>query len=223
MRAADVMTRKVVTIGPDASVAEAIELLTDHDVSALPVLADNSQVIGIISEADLMKRLERDGERRNSWWTEFVAPGRLAGDFAKIHGQKVHEIMTTEVVSASEDMPLGELAALLEKKRIKRVPVLRDGKLVGIVSRANLLQALAVQGSQEGANQMADRAIRLDLLERLGEQKWTEFDSRNIIVKDGVVHVWGLVNSPEEQKALMTLAEEVPGVKRVSDETIATY
>jgi len=217
------MTRKVITIGPDASIEEAMGLLTDHDVSALPVVGDDGHVIGIISEADLMKRLARGSEKRLTWWMEFAAPGHLADDFAKIHGQKVHELMTTEVVSASEDMPLGELASLLEKKRIKRVPVLRDGKLVGIVSRANLLQGLAVQGSQEGSNQLADRAIRLDLLERLGEQKWTEFDSRNIIVKDGVVHVWGLVDSPEEQKALMALAEEVPGVKRVSDETIASY
>lgn len=224
MRATDVMTRNVITTKPDATVAEAIQLLTEHDVSALPVVTDAGDVVGVVSEADLIHRLQRDGEKRHIRWMEAVTPtAALANDFAKIHGQRVHEIMTTEVISATEETSLSDLAALLEKKRIKRVPILRDGKLVGIVSRTNLIQALAVGSGQGSASQSADRAIRLDLLARLGEQRWTEFGSRNIIVKDGVVHLWGLVGSPQEQKALIALAEEAPGVKSVSDETIPAY
>jgi CBS domain-containing protein len=224
MKAADIMTRNVVTTRPEANISEAIALLTEHDLSALPVVNESGEVVGIVSEADLMCRLRNEGDKRHPWWMEAVTPAAtLAGEFAKMHGQKVHEVMTTEAISASEEASLGSLAALLEKKRIKRVPILRDGKLIGVVSRTNLLQALAIEGNTGAPGQASDRAIRLDLLARLGQQHWTDFGSRNIIVRDGVVHIWGLVGSPQEQEALLALAEEVPGVTRVADETIPAY
>ena len=168
MRATDVMTRNVITISPDANVSDAVRLLAEHDVSALPVVDAEDRVIGIVSEADLIHRLQDDAEKKNIWWMEAVTPtAALAKDFARIHGQKIHEIMTTEIFSATEETPLSSLAALLEKKRIKRVPILQDGKLVGIVSRTNLLQALAVGRSAEDTTQANDRAIRLDLMARL--------------------------------------------------------
>ncbi|WP_428662406.1 CBS domain-containing protein [Reyranella sp.] len=226
MKAIDVMVRNVVTVRPDDDVAHAIELLAEHDVSALPVVDDSGTVVGVLSEADLMRRREIGTEKHRSWWLEAITPGvTLATDFAKEHGHKVQELMSDTVISASEETPLGEIAALLEKHRIKRVPVLRDGKLVGIVSRANLIQALAVSQAQAAAspNGIGDRGIRLELLSRIAAQPWTDFGSRNIIVKDGVVHLWGLVGSDEERKALVALAEEVPGVKSVCDETFAAY
>jgi CBS domain-containing protein len=125
--------------------------------------------------------------------------------------------------SPTMDTPLEEIAALLEKHRIKRVPILRDGKLVGIVSQSNLVQALASSQTQPGASAESDREIRLELLDRLKEQDWTDFGSRNVIVRNGVVHLWGLVGSPEEHKALVALAEEVPGVVRVADEMFPAY
>jgi predicted transcriptional regulator len=132
-------------------------------------------------------------------------------------------VMTTEVVSAAEDTPLSEIAALLERKRIKRVPILRHGKLVGVVSRSNLIQALAsVIGNGEETDKR-DLEIRHELLARLEQQSWTGFGSRNVIVTGGVVHLWGLVGSEAERKALVALAEGVPGVVRVSDEMIAAY
>src|SRR5262245_56279831 len=131
--------------------------------------------------------------------------------------------MSTKVVSASEDTPLEEIATLLEKHRIKRVPILRDGKAVGIVSRSNLIQALASTRAERPSGANSDRTIRLELLDRLGHQPWTDFGSRNVIVSDGVVHLWGLVASEEERKALVALAEGVPGVVRVSDEMVPAY
>ena len=224
MKAIDVMVRDVVTVGPDDDVADAIKLLAEFDVSALPVVEDDDKVIGIISEADLVRRPEIGTEKHRAWWLEALTPGStLAEEFAKAHGRRVSEVMSTDVVSAGEDASLGEIATLLEKHRIKRVPILRDGRLVGIVSRSNLIQALASTQAGNGTDTDGDREIREALLDRLDDQSWTDFGSRNVIVAGGVVHLWGLVGSAEERKALLALAEEVPGVTRVSDEMIPAY
>ena len=144
MKALDVMIRDVVTVKPDDQVAEAVKLLAEYDVSALPVVDDGNNVVGIFSEADLLHRQEIGTEKYRPWWLEAVTPAStLAGEFAKSHGRRVAEVMSTDVVSAAEDTPLGEIATMLERHRIKRVPVLRGGRLVGIVSRSNLIQALA--------------------------------------------------------------------------------
>ena len=224
MKAKDVMVRDVVTAHPDMKVSEAIELLAQHDVSALPVVDDDDRVVGVISEADLVRREEIGSVKHRPWWLEAITPATtLAEEFAKAHGRRVEEVMSSDVVSAGEDASLAEIAALLEKRRIKRVPIIEDGKLVGIVSRSNLIQAMATAHPQAPVTTESDRNIRLELLSRLGEQDWTDFGDRNVIVTDKTVHLWGLVGSPEERKALVALAEGVPGVARVSDEMIAAY
>jgi CBS domain-containing protein len=226
MKAMDVMVRDVVTVKPDDDVALAVRLLAEHDVSALPVVDDDDNVIGVISEADLLHREEIGTEKQRPWWLEAVTPAStLAGEFAKSHGRRVEEIMSSNIVSASEDTPLGEIATLLERHRIKRLPILRAGKLVGIVSRSNLIQALASSQVQTGAGSgtSSDRKIRLELLDRLDHQSWTDFGERNIIVSGGIVHLWGLVGSADEHKALLALAEGLPGVVGVSDEMIPGY
>jgi len=223
MKALDVMVRNVVTVKPDDAVADAVRLLAEHDVSALPVVDDGNNVVGVISEADLLHREEIGTEKQRPWWLEAVTPAStLAGEFAKSHGRRVAEVMSTDVVSAAEDTPLGEIATMLERHRIKRVPVLRGGKLVGVVSRSNLIQALASsRAPASGAG--ADRKIRQQLLDRLNQEDWTDFGERNVIVSGGIVHLWGLVGSLQEHKALLALAEGVPGVASVSDEMIPAY
>lgn len=224
MKAMDIMVRDVVTIGPEADVADAIKLLVEHDISALPVVDADGGVIGVISEADLVRRTEPGAEPQRPWWLEALTPAStLAAEFAKAHGRRVSEVMSRNVISAPEDATLGEIASLLEKHRIKRVPILRDGQLVGVVSRSNLIQALASAPANGAAPATSDRTIRLELLDRLGDQDWTDFGSRNVIVSSGVVHLWGLVGSEAERKALIALAEEVPGVVRVADEMIPAY
>jgi predicted transcriptional regulator len=147
----------------------------------------------------------------------------LANEFAKSHGMKVEEVMSKHVVSAKADAPLAEIAILLERNRIKRVPIIEQGKIVGIVSRANLVQALASATSMITKTADADRAIRLEILSRLADQSWTDFGERNIIVVDGEVHIWGLVGSPEERTALTALVESVPGVTNIADEMFPAY
>ena len=154
MRAMDVMVHDVVTVRPETDFAEAVKLLSEHDVSALPVVDAENRLVGILSEADLIHRFEIGTEKTRPWWMEAVTgAGVLAEEFAKSHGEKVGEIMTPEVVSVTEETPLAEVAALLERKRIKRVPVTRDGKLVGIISRSNLVQALASVVGRHGSAQ----------------------------------------------------------------------
>jgi len=165
MKAADVMVKDVITVKPDSSVDEAIKLLIEHDFSALPVVDDTGHVVGVISESDLMRRPEIGTEKHRQWWMEAITPAAtLAHEFAKAHGQRVHEVMSKHVVSASEDTPLGEIATLLERKRIKRIPILRDGKLAGMVSRSNLIQALASSRNGSHGATDTDREIRAKVL-----------------------------------------------------------
>ena len=225
MKAADVMVRNVITVRPETAVADAVNLLVENDISALPVVDPQGGLVGIISEADLIHRTEIGTQTRRPWLVEsLTAATTLAEEFAKSHGKKVGEIMTTDVVTASEDDTLAEIASLFERHRIKRVPIVRDGLVVGVVSRSNLIQALAsVSGAGVTADD-SDRRIRDELLRRLEEQQsWTDFGGRNVTVSHGVVHLWGLITSDAERNALITLAEGVPGVARVSDEMFAIY
>ena len=224
MRAIDVMVRDVVTVRPDTDVAEVVKLLAEHDGSALPVVDVAGNLVGVLSEADLIHRAEIGTEKQRPWWLEAVTgASTLAEEFAKSHGKRVGEIMTDGAISVAEETPLSEIAAIFERKRIKRVPVVKDGKLVGIVSRSNLIQALASLVGRVDQHDETDRQIRIELLSRLKDQPWTGFGERNVTVGNRVVHLWGLVGSVAERKALLALAEGVPGVSRVSDEMIPAY
>jgi CBS domain-containing protein len=225
MNAADVMIHDVIAVSPDDDVSVAVKLLSEHDISALPVVDEDGKLVGMLSEADLLHRAEIGTEKRHPWWLEAVMPAsKLADEFAKSHGRRVEEVMTTDLVTATEDASLAEIATLLERHRIKRLPIVDDGNLVGMVSRSNLIQALAsLQPQAAGSEPVSDRKIRHDLLDRLDDEKWTDFGERNVIVSDGVVHLWGLVGTEAEHKALLALAEEVSGVVGVSDEMIPAY
>jgi CBS-domain-containing membrane protein len=195
--------------------------MTQNDVSALPVIDADGRLVGIISEADLLRREEIDTANRRPAWVETMTPATTrAAEFVRSHGKRVADLMSENVIAVGENASLNEIAALLEQHRIKRVPVLRDNELVGIVSRTNLIQALASAAVTADAPSDECRSIRDELLMRLKEQSWTDFGSRNVIVKDGEVHLWGLVGSEDERRALVVLAEGVPGVTKVIDQTI---
>jgi CBS-domain-containing membrane protein len=209
----------VIAIGEDATVPEAAKLLADHGISAVPVVDKKSRVIGMVSEGDLLHRAETGTERRRSWWLEMVSStNQLAGEYIKSHSGKVTDVMTRDVLSVTEETAVADIAVLLETNRIKRVPVLRDGKLVGIVSRANLVRALATTINEAADTAEADdRSIREKLLAELKAQKWAEVSPANVTVKDGVVHLWSSYQSEQEKRALVVAAENLPGVRRVED------
>ena len=219
MRAVEVMTTKVITVGESATVGEAAKLLAEHGISAVPVVDKDNRVIGMVSEGDLLHRTETGTERRRSWWLEMMAStNQLAGDYIKSHSASVKDVMTRDVISVTDTTPVADIAILLEANRIKRVPVVRDGKLVGIVSRANLVRALAMSTSEPSSGaEVDDRTIRDGLLAELKAQKWAEISPANVTVKDGIVHLWSSYLSDQEKRALVIAAENTPGVRRVED------
>jgi CBS domain-containing protein len=219
MHASDVMTTNVITVPPDAGVVEIARLLLTHRISAVPVVDADQHVLGIVSEGDLMRRAEADTESRHSWWLElFLDAEDSAKNYIKTHGRKANDVMTRDVFGVTGDTPLDEIAGLLEKHHIKRVPVTSDGRLIGIVSRANLLHGLATKGAKStGPASSDDQTIREKLLHDLTENVGLDTALFNVIVNAGVVQLWGLVNSGTEKKAAQLAAENIPGVKAVEN------
>jgi CBS domain-containing protein len=217
LTAADVMTTDVITVAPDATVRDIATLLRSKGISGVPVVDAAGQILGIVTEGDLILREAIAGEHHRSWWLSlFDDPNVVARDYAKSHGRVAKDVMTTPVISVGPATILSEIAKTLERHRIKRVPVVNDNKLVGIVSRSNLLQALAVADvSRQGAND--DRAIREQLLAELQKQHWVHMGLKNVVVQDGVVSLWGMVSTDDERRALRIAAENMPGVKGVED------
>jgi len=213
------MTAKVVTVGIETGVREIAGLLLKHRISAVPVVDADRRVLGIVSEGDLMRRGENETERRHSWWLEAVfSTSNGAERSIKSPGRKAADIMTRTVIAVAEDTPLFEIAELLEKHHVKRVPVTRDGTLVGIVSRANLLHGLAAKGSATaGTGSSDDRAIRKNLLDTLSNEAGIDTSLINVTVSDGNVHIWGIIGSDVKKTAARVAAENIPGVKSVEN------
>ena len=221
MRARDVMVRAVATTTPETAVENVARLMINLRISGVPVLDKNGKLVGIVTEGDLLRRAETGTERRLSRWSErFSANSRLAAEYLKARARRVEDIMTRKVVSVGELATLAEIAELMETRRIKRVPVVHDGKIVGIVSRADLLQVLA-SGGATTADEDNDRTIRERLLAELRKQEWANPTESNVVVSDGVVHFWGTVGSEEERRALRVVAENIPGVRGIEDHTIS--
>lgn len=218
MQAKDVMTTRVISVTPETPVAQIAQTLLDNGISAVPVLTASGEVAGIVSEGDLLHRREIDTERRPSWWLRLLGGGESARDYTKVHGMTAADVMTRSVVSATEDTNLNEIAHLLEGHGIKRVPVLRDGRLVGIVSRADLVRGLAVRAQTMANTSVADdRTIRERIDAELRGQSWAAKLMVNPVVEDGVVHLWGFVPTDADRDALRVLAEGIPGVRSVVD------
>lgn len=221
LRARDILTAHVVSVDPDVTVGAIAKLMLERGVSALPVVDREGQLVGIVSEGDLMHREETGTEPERSWWLRpFLGKAEMAREYAHAHGRRARDVMTREVVTIGEDTPIAEIAALLDRHRIKRVPVLREGRVVGIVSRANLLQALAMAvgaETQEAAAGGDDGALRGRLLAKLQGQAWLDMSLKNIMVREGVVHLWGIARSRAEADALRIAVANVPGVRKVED------
>jgi CBS domain-containing protein len=218
MQAKEVMTTGVVTIEPSATVMQAVRLMLQKRISGLPVINASGDLIGIVTEGDFLRRTETKTERRRPRWLEFiVGPGRLADEYVHSHGRKVEDVMTPDPITVSEDTQLDEIVQMMEKRGIKRVPVVRGKRLVGIVSRANLLHALASLAPTAPEPSASDTSIRDRLLAELDKQKWAPIGALNVVVRDGNVELWGTITDERERQALIVAAENIPGVKAVRD------
>ena len=214
MKAGNVMTRKVVSIRPNASIAEMVRLMLDNRISGLPVIDDHGELVGIVTEGDCLRRAETGTERKRPRWLEFIiGPSRLAAEYIHAHSRKVAEVMTQAPITITEDTALDDIVHLMETHRIKRLPVVRDRKVVGIVSRADLLHALASAAKSIPTGTPTDAAIRDQLVTELAKQPWAP--QLNATVRDGVVDLWGIVLAAHQREAAIVAAENILGVKAV--------
>lgn len=220
MQVSDVMTRPVVTTRADATIEQAVRAMIEHGISGLPVIDDTDRLIGIITEGDFLRRVESGTERHRPRWLEFLlGPGRIAEEYVHTHGRRVSEVMTPEVVTVAVDTPLEDAVRLMERRRVKRLPVLRDGRLVGIVSRANLLRPLLHSMDRMAAHD-TDEHIRDCLMAELTAQTWAPQASIEVVVRNGEVDFWGGIFDQRQREALRVAAENVPGVRRVRDHLV---
>jgi CBS domain-containing protein len=216
-----VMTRNVISVPPDATVAEAVELMLERGISGLLVVDAAGTLAGIVTEGDLLRRDELGTERRRSWWLRLIAsPGRQAADFTRTHGRRVADVMTRDVISVDVKAPLEEIVVLMEEHRIKRVPVLEGDRVVGVVSRADLLRALSVVARERGAVAADDGSIRGHILDTLTREPWAPRTTLNVTVVNGVVDLWGTIGNDLERRAVCVIAENAPGVKKVIDHLV---
>ena len=221
MNASDVMTRTLLSVRPDATVAEAIRTMLDNRISGLPVIDEAGRLVGILTEGDLLRRGETGTERQRSRWLEILmGPGRLAGEYVRTHGRKIGEVMTRDVVSVTLDTPLKEVVELMERHRVKRVPVLDGEVLVGILSRADLLRALLGALQEEESPATNDGEIRERILGELAKAAWMPRDGIAVTVENGVVDLDGVILDEKEREALRVAAENVPGVRAVEDHLV---
>jgi CBS domain-containing protein len=211
------MTQDVVSATPDTPLADLIRLMLDHRVSAIPILQQD-RIVGIVSEGDLVRRVETGTDTRRPHWLEMLTSGtRLAADYVRTHGRKADEVMSRDVVTVTEATPLAEIVQLFATRHIRRVPVIRDGKLVGIVSRRDLMRALSKSLEAAPASK-DDAAIREAFLAEVRNQPWAAWPVEvEVVVSDGVIHLWGLAPNDAKRQAMRVAAENIPGVRAVED------
>lgn len=221
MKAKDIMTNRVISIGQDESVFEAARLMLQNRISGLPVVDSTGVLVGMVTEGDFLRRAETGTEKYRSRWLEFVfGPGRAAADFTHSHGRKVEEVMSDNPIAVTEDAAVEEIVGLMERHRIKRVPVTRNARLVGIVSRANLVRAMLPLARAAQPAVQTDLDIQNHIKTELNSQKWAPVALVHVTVNKGVVDLWGTILDERDRKALKILAENVTGVKAVNDHMV---
>jgi CBS domain-containing protein len=216
MNVGDIMTQDVISVTPDTTVTEAANLMLKERISGLPVIGASRTLHGIVTEGDFLRRVETGTEKKRPHWMEFlVGANARAGEYVHSHARTVSDVMTRDVSIATEDMPLDMAVDLMERRGVKRLPVVRNGRVVGIIARANLLRAL-VASPPQAAQAAADREIRERLERELAGQPWNARQF-NIVVHDGVVDVWGFISDERQRDAIRVAAENIPSVKMVRD------
>jgi len=219
MRVKDVMTANVICIGVDEPVLKAARLMLQNRISGLPVIDKDGELVGIVTEGDFLRRSELGTQRRRPKWLEFiVGPGKLAQEYTHSAGRKVEEIMTVDPQTIGENETLEAVVETMERRHVKRLPVVRGGRVVGIISRANLMHALASLTRDVAAPAASDAAIRDQILVAVGKQDWAPHI--NVIVNDGVAELHGVITDDRERSGLIVAAENVPGVKQVRDHLV---
>ncbi|MDI3469625.1 MAG: inosine-5'-monophosphate dehydrogenase [Pseudolabrys sp.] len=218
MNVKDIMTHRVLTVSPDATVLQAANLMLKHRISGLPVVSAAGELVGMLTEGDLLRRSEIATEKhRPSWLVFLLGPGRAAEAFTKAHGRKIEDVMTPTPYTVTEEASLDDVVALMEGHNIKRLPVLRHNRIVGIVSRANLLKALLASAKYDASVVSSDSKIRNAIVAEMERSSWAPTAMVDVRVENGVATFTGCLLDERDRVALKVLAENVPGVKSVRD------
>ncbi|MBM3532233.1 MAG: CBS domain-containing protein [Alphaproteobacteria bacterium] len=221
MNAKDIMSLAVCTASPDTPINHIAMTFTDRQISAVPVVDDENRVLGIVSEGDLLRRVELGSAPRARWLDLFASNESLAREFVKANGRTAKDVMTAPAITVDDTADVVDIAELLDTKRIKRVPVVRDGRLVGIVSRADIVRALIVAAKSWGRKrEVDDKTIRMKIVEAIRLQPFIDADKVNVVVEDGEVNLWGQVESAAQRAAIRVIAENTRGVRNVADNLI---
>ena len=220
MIAADVMTHPVLSVAPDAPLSQAIRLMTDHHVSGVPVVAGGGDLVGILTEGDMLRRPETctEGEKPG-WLLSFLLPGRVADKYIQTHSRRVSEVMTQEVLTVPATAPLSDVVHLMRRHHVKRLPVMQDGRMVGIVSRADVVRQVGAALAST-PNSAADAAILAAINDAVNKEPWAPGKMVSISVKDGIVGLDGCVYDLRERDAMGVLAENTAGAKRVENRIV---
>lgn len=219
MKASEVMAKDVVTVGPQTPVKDAAELMAKHRISGLPVVGDDGHLIGILSESDLLHRAEMGTERKRKWWLNaFVDADKLAREYAAAHAHRAEDIMTKAVHTIEADADLAQVAALFDRRRLKRLPVLKDGKLVGIITRGDLVRALVQRQTAAASAPVDPQAIANVIRARMRHETWLDSSLVSVNVEKGIAELTGFVASHDQHRALRLLVEGTPGVTGVDDQ-----
>jgi CBS domain-containing protein len=222
MKARDVMTAKVLSVTPNTSVKQIAWYLLEHQISAVPVIDDKGTLLGIVSEGDLQRRPETGTVKKRAWWLQLLASADdQAREYKKTHGLAAADVMTRNVAVVTENTDLADVAELLERRRIKRVPVVREGKVTGVVSRSNLLRAFALAPAA-ASTPRSDRELRETIEKKLRDSSWASTVFLNVAVENSAVEISGLVESKDQSDAVRVLVENVPGVRAVKN-ALAVY
>ncbi len=214
----EIMNAPAITVSPETSVVDAARIMLDRHVSGLPVVDGGGDIVGIVSEGDFLRRGELQTERKRSWLLEFLtSPGKLADEYVLSHGRSVEEVMTSKVVTIGPNATLTIAVELMEKYGIKRLPVVVEGEVIGIVCRSDLLRALANMLPKEKV-QATDNQITEAVIAELSHQSWSHNGFIKVSVQNGVVELSGTIFDERERLAAKVAAENVPGVKSVTDQ-----
>jgi CBS domain-containing protein len=217
MRAHQIMTRKVITVGTTTSIVEVANIMLEKHVSGLPVVDETGKLVGIISQGDFIRRAEIGTQRKRGRWLKFLlGPGKVASDFVHERGRKVGEVMTLDPCTVTEDATLEDIVQLMERNNVKRLPVMRGDRLVGIVTRSNLLQAVAELAREVPDPTADDDHIRNHIITSIEKADWGPF-GLGVIVRNGNVHLSGIITNERSRQAAIVAAENVSGVKKVHD------
>ena len=218
MKARDIMVRGIIAVHPDTLVRDIASLMVEKHISGVPVLSDNRKLVGMVSQSDLLHRADVGTERKHKWWFRVLMDSRaLAREYVKAHGLKAHDVMTRYVVSVRDDAEVRDVADILDKRRIKRVPVIQEDRVVGIITRGDLVRALSQVQISKVAKRIGNAALHKKLYDRIQSQPWINDNCVNLTVSDGVVEIGGFVETTDQRVALRILIQETEGVNLIDD------